>query len=134
MDKLKVLLADDEPDVVEMMAKKVAEAGYATVIAYDGEDALRKIKSELPDIVLLDINMPHMSGFDVLRSLRTAPPQEKWIPVVIVSARGELPDMQKGFELEADHYLTKPCGMEDILKAIRLMSALIPSHKSKHEI
>jgi DNA-binding response OmpR family regulator len=133
-DNLKVLLADDEPDIVEMMAKKVADAGYATVIAYDGEDALRKIGSELPDVVLLDINMPHMSGFDVLRELRARPPQEKWIPVIIISARNELVDLRKGFEMEADHYLTKPCSMDDVLKAIKLMSALIPQHKSKHEI
>ena len=134
MDKLKVLLADDEPDIVEMMAKKVGEAGYATVIAYDGEDAWRKIQSELPDVVLLDVNMPNMSGFDVLRTLRLQASAQKWIPVVIISARSELQDLQKGFELEADHYLTKPCSIEDVLKAIKLMSALIPQHKSKNEI
>jgi DNA-binding response OmpR family regulator len=134
MGDIKVLLADDEADIVEVMAKKVNEAGYQTVIAYDGEDAWRKIQSELPDMVLLDINMPGMNGFEVLNALRKNTPGNKWVPVIMVSARTELNDMQKSFDLEADHYITKPCGIEEVLKAIRLMAQLIPQHKAKDEI
>ena len=133
MEKIKVLLADDEPDIVEVMAKKVNEDGYEVVIAYNGEDAWHKIQSELPDVILLDINMPGMTGFDVLRALRQNPPSAKWVPVIIISARTELNDMQQGFELEADHYITKPCGIAEVLKAIKLMAQLIPQHRSKDE-
>jgi len=134
MDKVKVLLADDEPDIVNMMAKKVSEAGNDVVIAYDGTDAWRKIESEHPDVVLLDINMPGMTGYEVLQKIRKTPPHGKWIPVIIVSARTELNDLQQGFDLEADHYITKPCAMSDVIKAIKLMIQLIPRHKSKEEL
>jgi DNA-binding response OmpR family regulator len=84
--------------------------------------------------VLLDLTMPRMDGLTVLKNLREHPPVDKWQPVIIVSALGELEDMQKGMALEADHYLTKPCQMEDVLRAIRTMLILIPSRKSKSEI
>jgi DNA-binding response OmpR family regulator len=134
MDRIKVLLADDEPDIVNMMAKKVNEAGNDVVIAYDGEEAWRKIESELPDVVLLDINMPGLTGYEVLEKIRKTPPQGKWIPVIIISARTELTDLQKGFDLEADHYITKPCAMGDVLKAVNLMIQLIPQHKTREEL
>lgn len=126
-------MADDEPDVLEIMAKKIKAADYDVVAAADGEEAWQKIVSEDPDIIILDVNMPSLDGFGVLKRLREKPPTKKWQPVIIVSAREELADFQKGFSLEADHYLTKPCNIEDILKGIRLMSQLIPQHKAHGE-
>ncbi len=124
--KAKVLIADDEPDVRQMMAKKIAAQGYEVAQAQDGQEAWEKIKSENPDVILLDLAMPMMSGFEVLKKLREEPPSAKWQPVIIVSAKNELDDMHKGFQLEADHYLTKPCSMDDILRGIRLMLSLVP--------
>ena len=72
------------------------------------------------------INMPKMSGFDVLKKVRDVPTKEKWQPVIIISARQELESMEQSYALEADHYITKPCEVSDILKAIRLMASLIP--------
>ena len=92
------------------------------------------ITTESPDIIILDLNMPKMNGFEVLKRLREEPPEEKWQPVIIVSARGELEDIKQGLTLEAEHYLVKPCSIEDIVKAIRLMASLIPQHKSPSEI
>ena len=132
--KIKILLADDEKDVREVMAKKIAREGYEVAVAKDGEEAWEKIKKEDPDVILLDLNMPKMDGFAVLRKLREEPPSKKWQPVVIISGRTELDDMQKGFSMEADHYITKPCHMADILKAIQLMLNLIPQRKSKMEM
>ena len=126
MAAIKVLLADDEDTVAEIMAQKVAGAGYEVVIARDGEEALAKIKTENPDVILLDLTMPKMDGWQVLRQLRANPPSSKWQPVIIISGLDEMHNMQKGFDLEADHYLTKPCRMEDVIKAIRLMVSLIP--------
>ena len=77
--------------------------------------------------------MPQKGGFEVLKELREHPPEQKWQPVIIVSARGELDDVKKGLSLEAEHYLVKPCPIENILKAIKLMAALIPQHKSPWE-
>jgi len=131
--RLKILMADDEAYVLEIMAKKVREAGYDVVIAADGEEALAKIWSDDPDIIILDLTMPKKDGLTVLKELRASPPTGKWYPVIIVSARNELDDMKQGFSLEADHYITKPCNINDILKAIKLMVNLIPQRKSKEE-
>ncbi|MFA5088568.1 MAG: response regulator [Candidatus Omnitrophota bacterium] len=134
MESYKILIADDEPEVVEIMAKKIREKGYVVLTAGDGEDAWEKIQKESPDIILLDLNMPKLDGFDVLKKMREHSPGQKWQPVIIISARNKLEDMQKGFALEADHYLTKPCEISDILKAITLMVNLIPQRKSKLEV
>ncbi|MBI4309043.1 MAG: response regulator [Candidatus Omnitrophica bacterium] len=128
MAAIKVLLADDEGSVLQIMAQKTAGAGYGVVTACDGQEAWAKIKSENPDVIILDLIMPKMDGWEVLRRLRAQPPSPKWQPVIIVSALDELSDVQKGLTLQADHYLTKPCRMEDVIKAIRLMVSLIPRH------
>ncbi len=117
----KILIADDEPDVLEVMAKKIAEVGYDVVTASDGQIAWEKIVTEKPDVVLLDLTMPGLHGFEVLEKLRKNPPTEQWCPVIIISASGELENVKKGFALEAEHYLTKPCSMEEVLKGIELV-------------
>ena len=134
MNPIKILMADDERDILDIMAKKIAQEGYAVTIARDGQEALEKIISELPDVVVLDLSMPRMDGFGVLKNLREHPPCAKWIPVIIVSGQGELQDVHRGLSLEADHYLVKPCSVRDILKAIDLMVSLIPLRKSTDEL
>ena len=126
MGAIKVLLADDEDSILQIMARKVALSGYAVVTARDGQEAWEKIKSESPDVIVLDLTMPKMDGWEVLRQLRSNPPSKKWQPVIIVSALNEMHNVQRGLDLEVDHYLTKPCRIEDIIKAIRLMVSLIP--------
>ncbi len=130
---LKILIADDEPEILEITAKKIFAQGYTVVTAVDGKDAWQKIQSESPDIIVLDLNMPKKNGFEVLQELRKHPPEEKWQPVIIVSARTEIEDVKKGLSLEAEHYILKPCSIEDILKAIRIMTGLIPQHKTPSE-
>ena len=134
MLNLKILMADDETEILEIMAKKIAIAGYQVITAQDGQEAWEKIQSELPDVILLDLAMPKMSGFDVLRELRAHPPTEKWQPVIIISAKGELADIQKGLSLDAEHYIMKPCSVDEVLKAIRIVVSLIPQRKSVSEI
>ena len=126
MSVIKILMADDEPAVLEIMARKVVSTGFTVITASDGKTAWEKIQKENPDIVILDLVMPQMDGFAVLSQLRNNPPSKKWIPVVIISSMDEIQNVQKGFNLQADHYLVKPCSIEDVLKAIKLMLALIP--------
>ena len=126
----KILMADDEDTVLEIMARKIASQGYEVITAKDGQEAWAKITSDMPDIIVLDLNMPKMDGWAVLSRLRQNPPTKRWQPVIIVSAQGELESFKKGVNLEADHYLTKPCQIDDILKAIRLMLSLIPQRNS----
>ena len=127
---IKILIADDEDVVLEIMARKIASQGYEVVTAKDGQEAWNKIVSDVPDIIILDLSMPKMNGWTLLRRLRQNPPTKRWQPVVIVSAQNELENFKKGMDLEADHYLTKPCPIENILKAIRLMLSLIPQHNT----
>jgi len=127
---IKILIADDEDVVLEIMARKIASQGYEVITAKDGQEAWDKIVSDVPDVIILDLNMLKMNGWAVLSLLRQNPPTKRWQPVIIVSAQNELESFQKGVNLEADHYLTKPCQIEDILKAIRLMLALIPQRNT----
>lgn len=126
MSAIKVLMADDEPAVLEIMAKKIANCGFQVITAVNGKEAWEKIQKEIPDIVLLDLTMPEMDGFSVLSKLRSDPPSKKWIPVIIISALGEMQNLQKTFDLQADHYLVKPCKIDDIIKAMNIMMSLIP--------
>jgi len=127
-------MADDEPEVLEIMAKKITQHGFDVIPALDGLQAWEKIQTESPDVVLLDLNMPKMNGFEVLKALRDHPSSDKWQPVIIISTRGELEDIQKGLSMEAEHYLVKPCSVDNILKAIQLVVKLIPQHKSPSEL
>ena len=120
MAKGKILIADDEVEVLEILARKVRAEGYEVVTAQDGQEALDKIYSESPDVILLDIRMPKMDGFEVLKRLKGNPIPGKWQPVIIISALADLEDVKKGYNLEADHYLVKPCDIWAIIKGIDL--------------
>lgn len=124
MGIFKVLLAEDEDSVLEIMARKISGAGYQVVTAKDGQEAWDKINAENPDVIVLDITMPKMDGLQVLGMVRQKN-AGKWQPVIIVSALNETHHIQRGLELQADHYLTKPCRMEEILKSIRMMLSLV---------
>ena len=126
MNHVKVLLAEDEEGVLEIMGRKIASAGYQVILAQDGRIAWEKIQAEKPDVIVLDINMPQISGWEILKRLRENPNVTRWQPVIIVSSLDETTHLKQGFDLQADHYLTKPCRMDDVLKAIRLMVSLIP--------
>jgi CheY-like chemotaxis protein len=130
LNSIKVLIADDEEVVLEIMGRKIAANGYEVISAKDGAQAWEMITKEIPDIIILDLNMPKMDGWAVLSQLRQNPPVKRWQPVIIVSSENELGNFKKGVSLEADHYLTKPCQIEDILRAIRLMISLIPQHQA----
>lgn len=125
----KILIADDETEIVSLMAKKINAAGYGVVTAVDGIDAWEKIVVEQPDAVVLDVTMPGIDGFEILKRLRENPPFEKWCPVIIVSAHDELPDIQKGLQMQAEHYLTKPCTADEILKAVEFVLNLSAQRK-----
>ena len=126
---MKILIVDDHPDIRQLLVDGVSHAGYEVVTACDGEDAWEKVTQDNPDVILLDLMMPKIDGFTFLQNLRQSPPVDKWIPVIIVSALDELKDMRRGFDLEADHYITKPWKIADILKGIDMMINLIPQRK-----
>jgi len=124
----KILVVDDERDVLEALAGRLSREGYGVVTALDGEEALLKVKSDNPDIILLDLNLPKKNGFEVLKEVREQY-KDKWRPIIIISGRTELETVRQCYNLEADHYLTKPCTMDIVLRGIKTMISLIPARR-----
>jgi signal transduction histidine kinase/DNA-binding response OmpR family regulator len=117
--KFKILVADDRPDNVTLLARYLEYEGYEYVIARDGLEALDKVRDELPDLVLLDVNMPHKDGFIVLEEIR-GDPAVQHIPVIILTAaRLDPADVQSGLNLGADDYVTKPFDRHELMARIR---------------
>lgn len=111
----RILLVDDDVELVEMLTQYLAAEGFTVDAAHDGETALTKARSGNYDLVILDVMMPRMNGFDVLRELRT----QSLTPVLMLTARGEDVDSIIGLELGADDYLPKPCNPRVLLARIR---------------
>jgi len=116
MSGARVLVVDDEQRVRRLLQTALTERGYDVTTAASGEEALTAIAKRQPDIILLDLIMPGMSGLDVCRSVR----QDLSTPIVVLSARGEEHDKVLALDLGADDYLTKPFGMEELLARIRV--------------
>lgn len=122
----RILVVDDEREIVETLRGVLLKNGYEVSTAFDGEEALLKVRDENPDVILLDLIMPKLNGYDTLKEIREKH-NDKWRPVIIISAKMELESVQKCYNLEADHYLTKPCSIDNILRGIETMISLIPS-------
>jgi DNA-binding response OmpR family regulator len=114
----RVLIVEDEPHIVLSLEFLLQRAGYATVTATDGDQALERCRTERPDVVLLDVMLPRRDGYEVCRAMK-ADPELARIPVIIVSARGQEVEVLRGLELGAAAYVTKPFGNDEILEAIR---------------
>ena len=130
----KILIAEDHDDIRTIIRDRLMAEGYEVVTAVDGEDALDKIRQEDPDVILLDLMMPKVDGYQVLEEIRAHPVSGKWQPVIIISAKQEFQDIKKGFALKADHYITKPWRMEDILEGIRKLLILKEYRKNQPEL
>jgi two-component system phosphate regulon response regulator PhoB len=118
--QLRVLIIEDERDLVEGLVYNLQREGYETVVAHDGQEGLRKAQTLLPDLILLDIMLPVLSGTDVCRELR-AGERTRDIPIIIISARAEETDQVVGFSLGADDYVTKPFGIRVLLQRIKAL-------------
>jgi serine phosphatase RsbU (regulator of sigma subunit) len=121
MNSPKVLIVDDEPFNVDYLAQELEELNFETVSAVNGRDALDKVESDAPDLILLDVMMPVMDGFEALACLK-ANPARRDIPVIIISANTDLRSIVKGIRLGAEDYLAKP--FEPTLLHARISSSL----------
>lgn len=110
----KVLICDDEPLIREAISYAVEKAGYQFVLAEDGVQAFEMVVSENPDLVLLDVGMPGISGFDVCKKIRELPGGDKFF-IMIVSAFGQAADKEKAAQSGADDYLSKPFSPRDLV-------------------
>ena len=117
----RVLIADDNPQGVELLEAYLTGTGYETQVAYDGEETLRKVNDWHPDIILLDIMMPKISGFEVCKRLK-ANPQTANIVVLMVTALDQHSDIDRAVEAGTDDFMTKPINKAELL--LRVKAAL----------
>lgn len=115
----KILVADDIPDNVSLLARYLQNEGYSFITAPDGCEALNKTRSEMPDLILLDVNMPQKDGLEVLREIRADPTIEHIPVILLTAARVDPADMRAGLNLGADDYVTKPFDRRELLARIR---------------
>lgn len=111
----RILIVEDNTDLAEGIAFNLKLEGHETAVASDGVKGVELFKAYGPDLVLLDLMLPGMDGYDVLRSIRAQGPR---IPVIILSARAEEADKVRGFKLDADQYVTKPFGILELIERI----------------
>jgi DNA-binding response OmpR family regulator len=114
----KILLIDDSPTAILWQRMILDEDKYDIVVATDGEEGIRVARAERPDLVLLDVMMPRMSGFEALRAMR-ADDDLRDIPVIMVTTRGEMPNVMQGYESGCNEYITKPVDRAELLMKVR---------------
>jgi DNA-binding response OmpR family regulator len=114
----KILVVDDNPNIVKLLEYRLKANKYEVITAHDGEEALEKVRQEKPGLILLDVLIPKLDGYQVLSILK-ADEQYKDIPIVMLTAKGQIKDMKKGLELGADSYITKPFDPDVLLEIIK---------------
>ncbi|MFA6320369.1 MAG: response regulator [Candidatus Omnitrophota bacterium] len=117
MEKKKILLVDDERDLVETMIYQLEAFGYQVITAYDGAEGLEKAKTEKPDLIILDLMLPKMDGYKVCGLLKKDTRYSR-IPVILFTARAQESDMKLGEEVGADAYIVKPFESKMLLSKI----------------
>lgn len=111
----KILVADDDKNIAELLRLYLEKEGYSVVVAWDGEEAIEKYNQENPDLVLLDIMMPKLDGWQVCREIR----KKSDVPIIMITAKGETFDKVLGLELGADDYVVKPFDAKEIVARIK---------------
>ena len=111
----KVLVVDDDPMLSELVAYNLETEGFQVITAMDGQDGLRKFHADRPNLVVLDVTMPKMNGFDVCQRIR----EMSDVPVVMLTAQGREEDIIRGLDLGADDYITKPFQVNELMARVR---------------
>jgi two-component system, OmpR family, alkaline phosphatase synthesis response regulator PhoP len=119
-----ILVVDDEPKIVQVVRDYLERAGYGVRVAHDGKSALAAVRSEKPDMVILDLGLPELDGLDVTRELR----KFSDAPIIMLTARSEETDKLVGLELGADDYVTKPFSPKELVARVRAVFRRIESH------
>ena len=125
---MKVLIVDDNKDIVALLREYALNESYTVVSAYDGEEALEKFKNENPDIILLDIMIPKIDGFEVCRKIRS----ESNIPIIMITARGEDFEKIMGLEIGADDYIVKPFSPAEVIARIKAIMRRLNGNDSSN--
>jgi len=118
--RTRILVVDDEPDTLLPLTRALEADDYAVTGAVDGADALEKVRAETPDLILLDLMLPKLNGYEVCMKLKDDP-LTRHIPIIILSAKGEIKDKVLGIEIGADDYVTKPFDLLELKARIRAL-------------
>jgi DNA-binding response OmpR family regulator len=127
-DQKRIVIVEDEPDTAEMFAEMMRLSGFKVSKSYGGPTAFNLIFEERPDVVLLDVMMPGLSGLELLEIIRKDP-RLTHIPVIVISAKSLASDIQAGLDAGASIYLTKPVGYQDLLTAVNNAIQLTEHHQ-----
>lgn len=128
---MKILVVDDESDIVDLISSNLQREGYRVIPAYTGEDALELVKTMRPDLVVLDLMLPGMQGLEVCRLIR-ADSDYSDMPILILSAKGSEVDRILGLEMGADDYITKPFSVRELVSRIRVALRRLKGGEQKH--
>lgn len=118
----KILIADDEQNIVISLEFLMKREGYEVSIASDGEEAVQRIRAEVPDLVLLDVMMPKKSGFEVCQEVKSNPDLQS-VRILMLTAKGRDTEVAKGLALGADAYMTKPFSTKELVERVRSLLA-----------
>lgn len=130
----KIVIVDDEQDILDILTFNLRSAGYEVLTSTSGQEGLRLTQKQKPDLLILDLMLPDLSGTEVCRTLRESA-ETKNIPILMLSARGEEIDRVVGFELGADDYVAKPFSVRELLLRIRaLLRRVQPSAQAKRSL
>jgi two-component system alkaline phosphatase synthesis response regulator PhoP len=130
MSKGRILVVDDEIYIVHILDFSLGMEGYEVLTALDGEQALERLKNDKPDLIVLDIMMPKVDGYEVCRTIKSNPDTQH-IPVILLSAKGRNVDQKMGFDVGADDYITKPFSPRKLVERINsLLGQSVSSEKT----
>ena len=120
--KKRVLVVEDEPNIITSLVFLLENSGFEVASREDGQIALKHILSDPPDVLVLDVMLPRLDGYEILRELR-ANPQTQTLPVLMLSAKGQRQDRQKAFDCGADLFITKPFSNAEVISAVKKLAA-----------
>lgn len=130
--KSKILIVEDNEDTVELLKKRFRSEGYETAEAYDGEEGLKKVVDYNPDLVVLDVMMPKMDGYEVCQRLKLDE-NTRYIPVIMLTAKSDVASKVRGLDIGADDYLPKPFDYKELSARVRSLLSIKATHKKKVE-
>ena len=114
----KILIVDDEKDIVDLISYNLEKEKFSTIKAYDGETALKLVKTQKPDLMILDLMLPNVNGLDVCRAIRHNP-ETVGLPIIMLTAKSDEVDKIIGLEVGADDYVTKPFSIKELIARVR---------------
>ena len=130
MDMTKILIAEDERDIRDLVGFSLRFGGFDVVQAANGQEAVERAQVELPDLILMDVRMPKMTGYEACRQLKSIPAMRD-IPVVFLSAKGQETEIQQGIEVGAEEYILKPFAPDELVRQVQAVLDRVAKRKAQ---